>query len=101
MKNEWKNSAGWIFYKMNHPEEVSQLNRNKVFKNQFKGKRCFILGNGPSLNNVNFSDLKDEYVFCVNQINRRPDFKELHSNFHFWADPNFFDINLNKPEDRE
>ncbi|WP_105167362.1 6-hydroxymethylpterin diphosphokinase MptE-like protein [Pseudoalteromonas sp. T1lg23B] len=40
----------------------------KSLNNKFKGKRCFILGNGPSLNKVDFSKLKNEYTFGVNGI---------------------------------
>ncbi|MEO3738653.1 6-hydroxymethylpterin diphosphokinase MptE-like protein [Shewanella baltica] len=37
-------------------------------KGRFKGERCFILGNGPSLNMVDFSKLQSEYTFGVNGI---------------------------------
>lgn len=40
----------------------------KKLKNKFAGERCFILGNGPSLNKVDLSLLKDEYSFAVNGI---------------------------------
>lgn len=40
----------------------------RKLKNKFKGKRCFILGNGPSLNKVDLSLLKNEYSFAVNGI---------------------------------
>lgn len=40
----------------------------RSLKNKFKGKRCFILGNGPSLNKVDLDFLKDEYSFAVNGI---------------------------------
>ncbi|WP_083199230.1 6-hydroxymethylpterin diphosphokinase MptE-like protein [Sphingobium sp. Ndbn-10] len=33
-----------------------------------KGKRCFIVGNGPSLNKMDLSKLSDEYSFAVNGI---------------------------------
>jgi hypothetical protein len=33
-----------------------------------KGKRCFIIGNGPSLNEIDLSLLKNEYTFGVNAI---------------------------------
>jgi hypothetical protein len=36
--------------------------------NAFKGKRCFIIGNGPSLNRHNLMLLKDEYTFGVNSF---------------------------------
>jgi hypothetical protein len=34
----------------------------------FKGERCFIIGNGPSLNRTNLSKLKDEYTIGLNRI---------------------------------
>ncbi len=37
----------------------------KKLKNKYKGKRCFIIGNGPSLNKTNLSLLKNEYTFAV------------------------------------
>ena len=77
------------------------LLRNKSFKSIHLGKRCFILGNGPSLKTEKLSCLHDEFVFTVNQAARLPDFNLLKSNYHFWADPNFFKINKNNPEDIE
>jgi len=38
------------------------------FKDKYVNKRCFIIGNGPSLNKVDFSLLEDEYTFGVNSI---------------------------------
>jgi len=40
----------------------------KQYKNYGKGKRCFIIGNGPSLNNIDITLLKDEVTFGVNGI---------------------------------
>jgi hypothetical protein len=44
--------------------------RKKIagLKDKFKGERCFILGNGPSLNKCDLSFLKDEFSFGVNGI---------------------------------
>ena len=36
--------------------------------NQYHGKRCFIIGNGPSLNKIDLTLLKNEYTFGVNAI---------------------------------
>lgn len=36
--------------------------------NKFKGERCFIIGNGPSLNNHDLSKLEGEHVFAVNSF---------------------------------
>jgi hypothetical protein len=37
-----------------------------AFRDKHKGERCFILGNGPSLNETDLSLLKDEVVFACN-----------------------------------
>lgn len=92
---------GWWKYGLKHKVEKKLLAENSAFKGRYTGKRCFILGNGPSLKQVNFSLLTNEYVFTVNQITRNPNFSKLKTNFHFWADPAFFKINENKAEDLE
>lgn len=50
-------------------------------KNKYKGKRCFIIGNGPSLTKEDLEKLKGEYTFASNKIYKlfdktswRPDF---------------------------
>ena len=40
----------------------------KALKNKHKGKRCFVIGNGPSLNKMDLSLLKNEYTFGVNGV---------------------------------
>lgn len=37
-------------------------------KNKFKGERCFIVGNGPSLNQIDLTKLAGEYSFAANSI---------------------------------
>ena len=57
---QWFESPFW------YPRaDVSEL---KKLKDKFKGKRCFIIGNGPSLNKIDLNMLKDEYTFGVNSI---------------------------------
>jgi len=50
-------------------------------KDKYKGKRVFLIGNGPSLNETPLYMLKDEYVICFNRfyimkerLNWEPDF---------------------------
>lgn len=38
------------------------------YKGKHKGQRCFIIGNGPSLNALDLGLLKDEFTFGVNAI---------------------------------
>ncbi len=40
-----------------------------ALKNKYKGKRAFLLGNGPSLNDTPLHLLKNEYTMCFNRIN--------------------------------
>ena len=83
------------------PEAKQLLLKNEQFRNCAKRKRCFILGNGPSLRSVDFSKLQQEDVFTVNQAARHPNFHLLSPRFHFWADPAFFEINPDNPGDME
>ena len=46
----------------------SSKRRLLKLKNRFAGERCFIIGNGPSLNQTDLSKLVDEYSFGVNGI---------------------------------
>ncbi len=37
-------------------------------KDKFKGERCFIIGNGPSLNKTDLKKLRNEFTFGLNRI---------------------------------
>jgi len=80
-----------------YKEEYHLLENNKYFKNKYRDKRCFILGNGPSLYSFEWALLKDEYTFTVNMLPKNRDFPKLRSNFHIWTDPIFFDTNIEDP----
>lgn len=79
----------------------THLQKNIKYYNIHAGERCFILGNGPSLKQQDLSKLENEIVFTCNQISRNPEFKKIKTNYHFWADPIFFNLDKNKPEDME
>ena len=60
------------------------------FYNKYSNQRCFILGNGPSLNNVDLNQLSNEISFGVNSIflmdterNFRPTFYVVEDNMVF------------------
>ena len=71
-------------------EKRNILRENKNFKDRYKGKRCFVVGNGPSLNQQDLSLLENEYVFTVNELMRHKEFGKLKSNFHVLADPFYY-----------
>lgn len=87
----WLNNTRISLVKRSRLRNVwGALNANHELENIHKGKRCFVIGNAPSLNTQDLSVLKDEIVLTVNQISRNKQFKSLNTNYHFWADPGFF-----------
>lgn len=55
----------------------------KEYKNKFQGKRCFIIGNGPSLTAKDLEKLKGEITFAANRIYKI--FDETNWRPTFWA----------------
>ena len=50
------------------PKNYSTSKELKDYHNRFAGERAFIIGNGPSLNDLDLTKLADEYTFGVNSI---------------------------------
>lgn len=108
IKNDFYNCANCVYRIKNIIGSISKnrheelLKKNKLFKNKYQGKRCFILGNGPSLKyETRLRELEDEIVFTVNQSYRSTIFNEVKSNFHLMMDPLFFELDKSKPEEKE
>lgn len=78
-----------------------ELITNKKYRGYFGGKRCFILGNGPSLKKYDLSVLKNEVVYCVNEFYRSNLLDVVKPNFYFLADPAYFQLDKNVPESRQ
>ncbi len=55
---------------MDREAEILQLSSQSLlsFKDKHKGERCVIIGNGPSLNRMDLSFLKQEICFGMNKI---------------------------------
>ncbi len=51
-----------------HPWRRESIRRLKAFKDIHKGKRAFIIGNGPSLRQTDLSKLRSEFTFGMNRI---------------------------------
>ena len=51
-----------------HSWRVKSRKDLEQFRNIHQGKRCFILGNGPSLKQTDLTKLKNEYTFGMNRI---------------------------------
>lgn len=55
------------------------LKKNLSLKNTGKGKRCFLLGSGPSIKKEDLRPLKNEVVFALNNFYVHDDFLEIMS----------------------
>ncbi|HNK63381.1 MAG TPA: DUF115 domain-containing protein [Anaerolineales bacterium] len=51
-----------------HPWRRESMERLAAFKDIHKGKRAFIIGNGPSLKQTDLSRLKNEFTFGMNRF---------------------------------
>lgn len=51
-----------------HPWRRDSIIRLKKYQDIHSGKRCFIIGNGPSLKQTDLSLLKNEYTFGMNRM---------------------------------
>jgi hypothetical protein len=75
MAIDWKESIMWRLSGIKHgllyqvlPLGRASRSRLKELKDNHHGKRCFIIGNGPSLRWTDLSKLRDEYTFGLNRI---------------------------------
>tara|TARA_B110000971_G_C20011800_1_gene501920 strand:+ start:941 stop:1702 length:762 start_codon:yes stop_codon:yes gene_type:complete len=73
------------------PEERARLHE---LKNKYQGERCFIVGNGPSLNAHNLDLLKNEYSFGVNSIFLKTKDTGFRPSFYTVEDGHVVDDNL-------
>jgi len=51
-----------------HPLRRESIRRLAALKDRYRGERCFIIGNGPSLKHTDVSKLRDEYTFGMNRV---------------------------------
>jgi len=66
------------------------LLKNAHLKNIHAGKRCFLVGNGPSLKGQDLTLLKDEIVIVASSFFRHPDAKLIDPAYWVVADPFFW-----------
>ena len=64
------------------------------YHNCYKGRRCFIIGNGPSLNMVDLSKLENEITFGVSGIFLMTEKNGFKPTFYVVEDALFISINL-------
>ncbi len=67
------------------------LAKNEIFRDCHKGRRSFVIGNGPSLSEQDLSPLKDELTFVANNFYRHPILEEWSPSYYFLTDHMYFD----------
>ena len=76
--------------KLNKLANLNDLNRNKLLSLQGlykgKGKRCFIVGSSPSVNDLDLSKLNNEITFTVNRGYKISSMGLAHSTYHIMPD---------------
>lgn len=76
-----------VIYKVKaHFIRKSSIKQLKKLHNSHSGERCFIIGNGPSLNAADLDMLKDEFCFAANRIDRIYDFTQWRPSFYCTQD---------------
>lgn len=72
----------------------NRVNKIHGLKNKYSDRRCFVIGNGPSLNDMNLNLMKNDLVICANSfflkfkdLNFVPDFITVED--HLVAEDNY------------
>jgi len=70
----------------------SLLKKNELFRNRHEGRRCFVIGNGPSLKEQDLAPLADEVTFVVNYFQLHPIISNTwQPTYYCLSDPAYFD----------
>jgi hypothetical protein len=67
-----------------------ELRRNAGLRDRLRGRRAFVVGNGPSLNRLDLGRLRDEAVFTVNTFYRYAAKHGIVPVAHAFIDPLYF-----------
>ncbi len=84
------NGFAYVKYVLDLPKYKKYLKKNAKWKNKYQGKRCFVVLNGPSLQNYDLSKVRDEFVFAVNTMYLSDVVDIIQPNFYCWSDGGIF-----------
>jgi hypothetical protein len=73
------------------PEDKRLLESNREICGLHSGKRCFVLGNGPSIKLEDLLPLADEITFVMNRFYENPIIEKLQPTYYCLSDSAFFD----------
>jgi hypothetical protein len=89
----WSRKVDYRLNKRNLLRQYGSLfTRNEIFRNRHQGGRCFVIGNGPSLNQQDLAPLADEITFAVNHFDAHPIISpSWQPTYYCLSDPIYFD----------
>ena len=64
----WQNRGRHRLAAAFSPKWAKSKQRVAAYADRHRGERCFVLGNGPSLKNIDLTKLKDEFTFGSNRV---------------------------------
>lgn len=85
-------SFGYLAYSLSHKVETNLVKENDRLHNLHYGKRCFIIGNGPSIGTLPVADFQEEYTFSVNEFMNLKDWEKLSANYWVCIDKNLLGL---------
>lgn len=66
------------------------LERNLRLRDKYAGKRCFIIGGGPSAADIDLNLLSKEYTFALNEFDKNPEYNKLKPKFYAICDSAYY-----------
>ncbi len=94
MKKVFKKIISGIQLFANHFQDRQYMSwalkhRHKLvqFEKKHAGEKCFIIGNGPSLNKMDLTQLKDCICFGLNKIYLHPQIEQIQIDYHVTVNP--------------
>src|SRR6185369_348927 len=71
-------------------EEKALLERNRLLRDKHKGKRCFVIATGPSLQTQNIEPLGDEITFVMSGFWHHEVIAKWQPTYYCLSDPAYF-----------
>ena len=89
------NKASAVAYSQTLPkltaEERQLIKNNRSLHRRHAGRRCFVIGNGPSLRNQDLSLLSNEITFVMNAFWKHPIVEQWQPTYYLLSDPILFE----------
>lgn len=105
LKTKWRKQAvpapeqqrEWLEFRRDYFAESGELEQIRSLAGLHAGKRCFIIGNGPSLNSQDLSFLRDEITFVANWFVNADQYSLIEPKYYCVSSHEMFG-GWNKPE---